>query len=38
MEINGEIVLLDRPFDVETLKEGKEAYIELSEKENDCEW
>jgi hypothetical protein len=30
--------LLDEPLDVETLKEGKEAYIELNEMESDPEW
>lgn len=37
-EINGEVWLLDEPLNVETLKECKEAYVELSEMENDHEW
>lgn len=36
-QINGEVWLLDEPFNVETFKEGKEAYVELSEMENDRE-
>jgi hypothetical protein len=37
-EINGEVWLLDEPLDVQMLKEGKEACIELSEMESDPEW